>query len=44
MSHEALQPEWASINFAMQNVATVTNADAVINALASSARGASAQG
>jgi hypothetical protein len=38
MSHEALQPEWASINFAMQNVATVTNA------LAPSARGASAQG
>jgi hypothetical protein len=40
MSHEALQPEWASINFAMQNVATVTNADA----LAPSVRGASAQG
>jgi hypothetical protein len=39
MSHEALQPEWASINFAMQNVATVTNADAVIKALATSARG-----
>ena len=32
MSHEALQPEWASINFAMQN------------ALAPSARGASAWG
>ena len=32
----------ASINFAMQNVATVTNADAVIKALAPSARGASA--
>ena len=38
MSHEALRPEWSSINFAMQNVATVTNADAVINALAPSAR------
>ncbi|MGC9956505.1 hypothetical protein [Roseiarcus sp.] len=42
MSHDALQPEWASIHFAMQNVATVTKADAVIKALASSASGASA--
>lgn len=42
MSHDALQAEWASINFAMQNVATVTDADAVIKALAPSARGASA--
>jgi gluconolactonase len=41
-----MNAEWhnASINFAMQNVATVTNADAVIKALAPSARGASAQG
>lgn len=42
MSHEALQPDNASINFAMQNVATVTNAETVIKALAPSARGASA--
>ena len=34
MSHDALQAEWASINFAMRDVATVTNADAVIKALA----------
>ncbi|MGA8585367.1 MAG: hypothetical protein WB715_16315 [Roseiarcus sp.] len=42
MSHDALQAEWASINFAMQNVAAVTSAVAVINALAPAARGASA--
>ena len=38
-----MNAEWhkASINFAMQNVATVTNADAVIKALGCpSARGA----
>jgi len=34
----------ASINFALQNVAILANADAVIKALASSAHGASAQG
>ena len=37
-----MNAEWhsASINFAMQNVATVTTADAVIKALGSPARGA----
>ena len=41
-----MNAEWhkASINFAMQNVATVTNAEAVIKALGSRPHGAGATG